>query len=466
MTGERTAGLAPARAPGAMMPAVELCTKEIARATGGRLVGPDAVVDGAEIDSRRVTGGELFVPVVAERDGHDFVPAALAAGAAAYLTSRPVAEGTADGPAGPPGLAGAPAIEVDDTVVALGALGGAARDRLPDRVVGITGSVGKTSVKDMLAAALAARFDTTASANSFNNELGVPLTLLGARDGTEALVVEMGARGPGHVAALCAIARPTVGVVTRVAAVHTETFGSLDEVARAKGELVAALPASGVAVLNAVDPRVAAMAGSTRARLVTFGDRGDVRAERVVLDGELRPSFRLVTPWGDAEVALAARGGHMVENAVAAAAAALACEVPLAGVAAALGTAAVSRWRMELRTLPSGARLLNDAYNANPTSMAAALRALAALDARRHVAVLGLMAEIGPTSEAEHLAVGDMARDLGVEVVAVGVPAYGGTLVDDLDGAVAALGDRGPGDAVLLKGSRVVGLERLADRLG
>jgi UDP-N-acetylmuramoyl-tripeptide--D-alanyl-D-alanine ligase len=463
MTGERTADLAPARAAGAMMPAVELCTKEIARATGGRLVGPDAVVDGAEIDSRRVTGGELFVPVVAERDGHDFVPAALAAGAAAYLTSRPVAESVADGPAGGEG---APAIEVDDTVVALGALGGAARDRLPDRVVGVTGSVGKTSVKDMLAAALAARFDTTASADSFNNELGVPLTLLGAHDGTEALVVEMGARGPGHVAALCAMARPTVGVVTRVAAVHTETFGSLDEVARAKGELVAALPASGVAVLNAADPRVAAMARRSTARTVTFGDGGDVRAERVVLDGELRPSFRLVTPWGDADVALAARGRHMVENALAAAAAALACEVPLAGVASALGTAAVSHWRMELRTLPSGARLLNDAYNANPTSMAAALRALVALDGRRHVAVLGLMAELGPTSEAEHRAVGDMARDLGVEVVAVCVPAYGGTLVDDLDGAVAALDDLGPGDVLLLKGSRVAGLERLADRLG
>jgi UDP-N-acetylmuramoyl-tripeptide--D-alanyl-D-alanine ligase len=463
MTGERTAALAPARAAGAMMPAVELCTKEIARATGGRLVGPDAVVDGAEIDSRRVTGGELFVPVVAERDGHDFVPAALAAGAAAYLTSRPVAESVADGPAGGEG---APAIEVDDTVVALGALGGAARDRLPDRVVGVTGSVGKTSVKDMLAAALAARFDTTASADSFNNELGVPLTLLGAHDGTEALVVEMGARGPGHVAALCAMARPTVGVVTRVAAVHTETFGSLDEVARAKGELVAALPASGVAVLNAADPRVAAMARRSTARTVTFGDGGDVRAQRVVLDGELRPSFRLVTPWGDADVALAARGRHMVENALAAAAAALACEVPLAGVASALGTAAVSHWRMELRTLPSGARLLNDAYNANPTSMAAALRALVALDGRRHVAVLGLMAELGPTSEAEHRAVGDMARDLGVEVVAVCVPAYGGTLVDDLDGAVAALGDLGPGDVLLLKGSRVAGLERLADRLG
>ena len=232
---------------------MELRTSEIARATGGRLVGADVVVSGAAIDSRLVTGGELFVPVTAERDGHDFVGAAVAGGAAAYLSARPV-----PAPAGD-----APAIEVDDTVGALGALGAHARGRLPDRVVGVTGSVGKTSVKDLLAAALGARWRTAAGAGSFNNELGVPLTILGAAARTEALVVEMGARGAGHVADLCAIARPTVGVVTAVAAAHTETFGSLDEVAEAKGELVEALPAAGTAVLNADDPRVAAMAHRT-----------------------------------------------------------------------------------------------------------------------------------------------------------------------------------------------------------
>jgi UDP-N-acetylmuramoyl-tripeptide--D-alanyl-D-alanine ligase len=443
-----------------------MITSEVATATGGRLVGPDVTVSGAAIDSRLVTGGELFVPVVAERDGHDFVAAAVAAGAAAYLTSRPVLgdDVAAGGPA-----ARVAAVEVADTRAALGALGRHARDRLDDqvdgRVVGVTGSVGKTSVKDLLALALGARWRAAASAGSFNNELGVPLTLVGAPDDTEALVIEMGARGAGHVADLCTVARPTVGVVTRVAAVHTETFGTLDDVARAKGELVEALPPSGTAVLNAADPRVAAMAARTRARVVTFGTGGDVRAAGVRLDADLRPAFRLETPWGEAQVALAVRGTHMVDNALAAAAAALVCDVPLDGVAEALATARLSRWRMELTTLPSGARLLNDAYNANPTSMAAALRALAELDGSRRVAVLGVMAEIGASSDDEHAAVGELARDLGIEVVAVAAPAYGGTLVDDLDGAVAALGPLGPGDAVLLKGSRVAGLERLVDRL-
>jgi UDP-N-acetylmuramoyl-tripeptide--D-alanyl-D-alanine ligase len=437
---------------------VEMRTSDVAAATGGRLVGPDVTVAGLAIDSRLVTGGELFVPLVAERDGHDFVAAALDAGAAAYLTARP-----------PLDRRSGSAVEVADTSDALAALGRHARGlldaRVDGRVVGVTGSVGKTSVKDLLAAALAARWRTAASAGSFNNELGVPLTLANAPTGTDALVVEMGARGAGHISDLCAIARPTVGVVTRVAAVHTETFGSLEAVAAAKGELVAALPSSGSAVLNAADPLVAAMAGRTSARVVTFGAGGDVRADKVVLDDDLRPEVHLITPWGDTAVRLAARGAHMVENALAAATAALVCDVPLGDIAGALATADVSRWRMELRTLPAGARLLNDAYNANPTSMAAALRALAALDATRRVAVLGLMAELGAGSDAEHRAVGDLARELGIEVVAVGVPAYGGTLVADLDGAVAALDGLGPGDAVLLKGSRVVGLERLAERL-
>jgi UDP-N-acetylmuramoyl-tripeptide--D-alanyl-D-alanine ligase len=437
---------------------VELRTSEIAAATGGRLVGPDHGVCGATIDSRLVVGGELFVPVVAERDGHDFVPAALAAGAAAYLTSHAALPD-----------AGAPAVEVGDTGAALTALGRHARDRLAeaagDRVVGITGSVGKTSVKDLLAAALAARWRTSASVGSFNNELGVPLTLVNAPGDCEAAVVEMGARGIGHIADLVAVARPSVGVVTRVAAVHTGLFGGLDEVAAAKGELVESLPASGTAVLNAGDPRVAAMASRTGARVVTFGTGGDVRAEAVAVDDELRARFRLVSPWGGAEVALAVRGAHMVDNALAAAAAALVCDVPVEAAAAALGGANLSRWRMDLRTLPSGARLLNDAYNANPTSMAAALRALAGLPARRRVAVLGVMAELGPDGGAEHRAVGDLARELGIEVVAVDAPAYGGAAVADLDAAVAAVGPLGPGDAVLLKGSRVAGLERLVDRL-
>jgi UDP-N-acetylmuramoyl-tripeptide--D-alanyl-D-alanine ligase len=207
------------------------------------------------------------------------------------------------------------------------------------------------------------------------------------------------------------------------------------------------------------------MAARTDARVVTFGKGGDVRAEDVGVDAELRPAFRVVTPWGDAPVRLGVRGTHMVENALAAAAAALVCDVPLGDVAGSLAAARLSRWRMELSTLPSGARLLNDAYNANPTSMAAALRALAGLEASRRVAVLGVMAEMGPSSDDEHRAVGDLARDLGIEVVSVAAPAYGGRVVADLAAAVEALGALGPGDAVLLKGSRVAGLERLVDQL-
>jgi UDP-N-acetylmuramoyl-tripeptide--D-alanyl-D-alanine ligase len=432
---------------------VELRTSEVAQITRGRLTGPDVTVSGAAIDSRALGGGELFVPVVGERDGHDFVPAALEAGAAAYLTQRSPVGGTA--------------IAVDDTTVALSTLASVARDRLGEHVVGVTGSVGKTSVKDMLAAVLATRWRTSASVRSFNNELGVPLTVLNAPTDTEALVVEMGARGAGHIKALCGIARPTVGVVTLVAAVHTETFGTVDDVARAKGELVEALPADGTAVLNADDHRVAAMASLAAGRTVTFGAAGDVRAEDVALDDELRPRFRLVSPWGACDVALGVRGLHMVDNALAAAAAGLVCDVPVDSVGGGLAAARLSPWRMDLVRLRSGALVLNDAYNANPTSMAAALRALAAVPARRRVAVLGLMAEIGPASDEEHRAVGRLAQELGVDVVSVGVPAYGGTVVPGSDpvDALDALGTLGEGDVVLLKGSRVAGLERLASAL-
>ena len=267
---------------------------DVAAATGGRLVGPDVEVDGATVDSRSVVGGQLFVPIVAERDGHDFVAAARAAGAAAYLTAREAQGGSA--------------VEVEDTRVALLALGRYARGRVPGPVVGVTGSVGKTSTKDLLAATLRRTFVTAASPRSFNNDLGVPLTLCNAPDGCQAAVVEMGARAPGDITRLCGVARPTVGVVTLVAAVHTETFGTVDDVARAKAELVAALPADGTAVLNAADPRVRAMGATSSAPVVLFGDGGDVVAEGVVVDDELRPSFRLRSPWGDVEVRLAVRG--------------------------------------------------------------------------------------------------------------------------------------------------------------
>jgi UDP-N-acetylmuramoyl-tripeptide--D-alanyl-D-alanine ligase len=430
---------------------MELRTADLAAATGGHLAGPDVTVDGASIDSRTVRPGQLFVPVVAERDGHEFVPAALERGAAAYLTAREPAGGTA--------------VVVDDTVAALRAIGQLARDRLSCPVVGVTGSVGKTSVKDLLAAALGVGLRTTASQGSFNNELGVPLTLLSAPADAEAVVVEMGARGVGHIADLCEVARPTVGIVTRVAAAHTEAFGSIDEVARAKGELPAALPVDGTAVLFTGDERVLAMAALTRASVVTFGDGGDVRAIWLEVDDELRPTFTLVSPWGNAVVELGVRGVHQVDNALAAAAAALVCGLSPEQVAEGLGSAVLSPWRMDLTTASSGARILNDAYNANPASVTAALQSLAALPAARRTAVLGVMAELGTTSDEEHAAIGELARELGVRLVAVAAPAYGGEDVGDVDAAIAALGDLGPDDAVLVKGSRVAGLERLAAAL-
>jgi UDP-N-acetylmuramoyl-tripeptide--D-alanyl-D-alanine ligase len=434
---------------------VELRIDEVAAITGGTATG-EAVVQGASNHSSEIQPGQLFVPIVAERDGHDFIAAAVEAGAGAYLTSRP-----------PAPEVDVVAVRVSDTAAALTALGRAARDRLPDQVVGVTGSVGKTSVKDLLAAALSTQRRTAASLRSLNNELGVPLTLLNAPDDTEVTVVEMGARGPRHVAELCDIARPTVGVVTAVAMAHTELFGSLAEVARAKGELIESLPTSGTAVLNASDQRVLAMAARTAASVLTYGEEiGDVRVTRLRLDAELRPSFRLVTPWGDADVRLQVRGQHNAENAAGAAAAALACGVEPGEVAEGLAAAELSPWRMDLRRTATGAFVLNDSYNANPASMRTALRALVELPADRRVAVLGLMAELGAAAPDEHATIAALAEDLGVRVIAVDAPLYAGAEhVATVDEARTRLGALGPGDAVLLKGSRVAGLERLAAAL-
>jgi UDP-N-acetylmuramoyl-tripeptide--D-alanyl-D-alanine ligase len=427
----------------------------IAEAVSGDLVGDDVEVDGARHDSRAIVGGELFVPLVDQRDGHDFIEGALAAGAAAYFTGREPVGGTA--------------IRVADPAVALARLGAHARSLLPDRVVGITGSVGKTSCKDLAAAAIGRCFETTASLRSFNNEFGVPLTLVNAGPTTEAAVVEMGARGLRHIAELCAIADPTVGVVTTVDAVHTELFGDIDQVAVAKGELIEHLPASGTAVLNDANPLVAAMADRTRATVLRFGtDRSEVQASGVTVDDELRASFLLRTPWGEAPVRLGVRGEHHVGNALAASAAALAIGVPLDDVVAGLAEAELSPWRMDLRVAPSGARILNDAYNAGPASMEAALRALTRIDAVRHVAVLGPMAELGDHSEAAHRRVAELASELGVQIVAVAAPAYDALTVEhvaDQDEARAAVEPLRAADAVLVKGSRVAGLERLAEAL-
>jgi UDP-N-acetylmuramoyl-tripeptide--D-alanyl-D-alanine ligase len=426
---------------------------DIAAAVGGTLVGVDVEIDGAAIDSRILVPGQLFVPVRGERDGHEFLASAVASGAGAVLTSQGAFEG-------------APSIEVADVEAAFSALGALARDRLPDRVVGITGSVGKTSAKDLAAAILSRQLVVTASEKSFNNELGVPLTLVNAVSDTQIAVIEMGSRGVGHIDDLCAIARPTIAVVTAVELAHSEFMGGLDDIARAKGELIEALPGSGVAILNADNTHVAAMASRTSARTLFFGiGSGDVRAANIVIDDELRASFRLETEWGSTDVRLAVRGHHHIGNALAAAAIALVNDIPLEDVAFGLEQGAISPWRMDLQVAPSGARILNDSYNAGPASMAAALRSVAHLSAVRHLAVLGPMAELGDHSEAAHRDVAALAAELGIRLIAFGTNAYGTEPVDSIEGAIIALGELGPSDAVLVKGSRIAGLERLAAAL-
>jgi UDP-N-acetylmuramoyl-tripeptide--D-alanyl-D-alanine ligase len=432
---------------------VRFSISELAARLGGEQVGPDVTVTGASIDTRTVLPGQLYVPIVAERDGHEFVGAALEIGSPAYLTEREPIGGTA--------------VVVEDTAVSLLRLGLFARERMEGRVIGITGSVGKTTTKDLLQGCLASAFVAAASERSFNNELGLPLTLLNAPDDVEWVVLEMGARGAGHITRLTDVGRPDVGIVTCVAMAHVEFFGDLEGVARAKSELVAALPPTGVAILNFDDPYVARMAPVSPCPVLSYalGD-ADVRAESVVLDDDLRPRFQLSTPWGAGEVRLALHGMHQVPNALAAAAAALWSGVPFDGVVTALGTATGSPLRMEVRHVPGGPVLVVDCYNANPASTEAALRSLASLPPGRKLAVLGLMAELGSETEAEHRRAARLADELGIEVVGYETALYGPAQVSTVDDAVALLHTLGRGDAALVKGSRVARLEDVVQLYG
>ena len=427
---------------------------------GGRLVGPDVEVDGASYDSRSLRAGQLFVPIVAERNGHEFIGEARQAGSPVHLTSEP-----------DPFRRDGTAIEVADTSRALLALAGWARQQSEAIVVGVTGSVGKTSTKDLIAAACAAGKRTTANERSFNNEQGLPITILNAPDDTEVLVLEMGMRGFGEITQLCEVARPQIGVVTAVGHSHTERVGGIDGVAKAKRELVEALPKAGTAVLNADDELVAAMADHTGASVLTYGMAagggvsdgrpGEVRVRDLELDALARARFTIDTPWGSERVELAVSGVHMAMNAAAAIAVAGTVGVDLRAAVEALGAASMSAMRMELTTTPSGAVVINDAYNANPTSMAAAFEALAAMDASRRVAIVGAMGELDDPAAA-HRGMVEMAVGLGIEVVATGTDLYGVVPADD---PVAALGPIGPGDIVLVKASRAAGLDRVANAL-
>ncbi|MEN9301005.1 MAG: UDP-N-acetylmuramoyl-tripeptide--D-alanyl-D-alanine ligase [Actinomycetota bacterium] len=429
---------------------------EVATATGGRLVGQNAHLSGVSFDSRSLIAGQLFVPIVAARDGHDFIADAVARGAGAYLTTRQ-----------PQGRRSA--VVVEDTLVALMKLGQWARERLDakldGRVVGITGSVGKTSTKDMVAKVLATKYLVAFAERSYNNDQGLPVTILNADDAVEALVLEMGMRGFGEIARLCSIGRPSIGVVTAVGHAHTERVGGLEGVAKAKGELVEALPSSGFAVLNADDERVAAMATRTSASVLTYGTTQDaaVRASSIVSDELGRHSFVVASPWGDADVQLHVPGRHMVSNALAALAVAGACGVSMHDAASALAHVAMSPMRMQERRTKAGAVLLDDCYNANPTSMAAALDTLALVSARRKVVVLGEMAELADAAE-HHRRIAARVAELGIDLIAVGTDAYG-VPAHSVEQAAELLSNCGEDEAILVKGSRVAALERLVNLL-
>ncbi|MFC5908360.1 UDP-N-acetylmuramoyl-tripeptide--D-alanyl-D-alanine ligase [Streptacidiphilus monticola] len=461
---------------------IPLTLAEVAQATGGTLSDcpdPSVRVTGPVVyDSRQVEPGSLFTAVVGERvDGHDFAARAVTeGGAVGVLATRPV---------------GVPAVIVTDVLEALAALAHEVTSRLTaTTVVGLTGSVGKTSTKDLLAQVLGRHGGTVYTEGSFNNELGFPITALKVRQDTDFLVLEMGARGKGHIASLCAITPPRVGLVLNVGSAHVGEFGSREGTAQAKGELVESLPESGTAVLNADDPLVRGMAARTKAKVLYFGEseQADVRAADVVLDASGRPSFTLVTPAGSAPVALQLYGEHHVSNALAAAAVALACGMDTEAIASALsGAGSLSKWRMEVTDRPDGVTVINDAYNASPESMRAALRALVAIagrgpEARRTWAVLGEMRELGHESVAEHDALGRFVVRLNISTLV----AVGGTdaavmelgarnegswgeesvQVPDADTAIELLRQQvRPGDVVLVKASRSVGLERVAQAL-
>lgn len=434
-------------------------TSEIAEAVDGTVHGPDVTIDGSNQDSRSIHPGQLFIPLVAERDGHEFIGGAIAQGAGAFLThdEGTLVEATDE----------VPGVLVGDTTQAMRVLSQAARARIDGHVVGITGSVGKTSTKDLLAGAIAQTFASHHSAKSFNNEIGVPLTLLNAPDTTDVAVIEMGARGIGHIDELCGMASPTIGIVTTVAGAHLGEFGSVENIALAKGELIESLPHDGLAVLNGDNPLVASMASRTTAPTLTFGhgSNNHVRVEEVELDDELRATFTIATEWGRVTARPPTRGAHMATNTAAAVGTALWMGVPIAAVEAGLEAVEVSPWRMDVRRSAGGGLVINDSYNANPTSMAGAIDSLGRLRHGRKIAVLGYMGELGDDEAAQHLSVAEAARSVGAEVVAVGTDLYGVEPLKGIDAVVDIVGPLTGDSAVLVKGSRSAGLEVIAEAL-
>ncbi len=453
--------------------------------TGGRLAhGPDTtVVNGLAIDSREVAPGAAFVAFAGEHvDGRRYVPQAVRAGARAVLVTDPdeelissVAELRRHDVA---------VVAIDDPLEAVQALASHHRERLHCPVLGVTGSTGKTTTKDFVAAVLARRLRVVATEGNRNNELGAPLTVMEAGAETEALIVEMAMRARGEIEQLGRIVRPTMGLVTNVGQTHIETLGSEEAIASAKGELVRSVPEKGVVFLNGDDAWTDTLAADTRAEVVRYGlgPACDVRAVDIEVDADGHPSLTLQTPSGSFETSLSVPGRHNAYNAAAAAAVASRLGLDREVIAEGLAEARVSPMRMEVFQSASGVTVINDAYNASPTSMRAGLAALDDIRvAGRRIAVLGDMAELGSLAELAHFELGedvgrsrvDMLVTVGERAKRIADGARTSGLVDDVihvcaDGREASDVIRGlvrEGDGVLVKASRVMGLEHVVEAL-
>ena len=435
---------------------MRLTVREIAEITGGEAFGnSEALIDGVSTDSRTHLSDQLFIPIIAERNGHEFIENALEKGASAHLFSQGRPYGNA--------------IRVADTLQALQDLAKFHRKQISGDVIGITGSVGKTTTKDIIHSCLKHLDNIHVSKLSFNNEIGLPLTILSADNSVKHLVLEMGARGPGQIADLSEIAKPNIGIVTRVSSAHTEFFKSEDEIADTKGALIEQLPSNGLAILNKDDSRVLSMAVRTDANIITYGfQSGIVNASKIEVNKDLSTQFRISSPWGSTETKLSIPGVHNISNALAAVSAGLFMGYKLEDLSDALLSIDLSPMRMESKYLINGSLILNDSYNANPTSMNAAIDTILSSSRSTKVAVLGTMAELGSISEEAHKAIGERLLSNGINWIAVSEHRYGGDVVDSWKDALPFLNENswaGEDTVILIKGSRVAELDQLANAM-
>ncbi len=439
---------------------IKLKASQIADIVGGSLnVDPNVEVWLApEFDSRKITPGSFFLALQGENaDGHDFIESAISNGAAFALVTKESKFAN---------------IQVPNVLTALSKLASFVRLQLPDlKVIGITGSQGKTTTKDLLHHILEGVAPTVSPENSFNNELGAPLNLLRCTKETRFCIAELGARHIGDIKALAEVVKPDIGVVLKIGSAHMSEFGSVENIAKAKAELIEALPTDGVAVLGLYDEFTPKMADGFSGRVITFGESQDANVRAA--DVEIRegsPHFDLVDGEGRVSVGMRLIGAQQIPNALAAAAAAIALGIPNEHIATALSTAVSrSKWRMELHELP-GLLIINDAYNANPDSMEAALFSLRLFAQERGGsawAFLGKMHELGASSSQAHQKIGTLTRDLGVDhLVAINAADYGSSLnFENWESALSLLNEIAPGDVVLVKASRAEGLERLVEAL-